>query len=313
MIRTRLACLVLLILGPALSGHQAKAEDDADAVLLSGLRAVPAGSVEVASSAISLRHGKIELRLTTRAADTAATIDLQGPEFSWLGEQDPYPDRQFPELQIFIDHDPAIKHEISAASFAGADITAELQAANIDPFTISQSPPVLFPAAPNAASFNRLLMQGAIRKLGGQDVAAWSARRKLDFGLEKGSHSITLDYNARPAVTLQPAATLRKILPLASYCLSAPALRRAAARAAKSGYVLAVQYAIPAGINGNTGGPVAVELAAPGSAGLPAAIAFFCAPSGQAVTAANGAIDAPAKPDASGIVHILTLGSAARD
>jgi hypothetical protein len=72
-----------------------------------------------------------------------------------------------------------------------------------------------------------------------------------------------------------------------------------------------MQYAIPTGIEGETPGSVAINLANPGGATLPATTAFFCAPDGNVVAAPDAAVNAPAKPDALGVVHILTLGSAA--
>jgi hypothetical protein len=306
----RAARLGLLLLIPLLLAQQAKAEDDADGVMLSGLHAIPAGSVRVASSSITIRQGTIYLSVTTRAEDTAAAITVEGPQFKWLGEQDPYPDRQFPELKINVDHVPVKLQDHSTASFRRKDITGELKEAGIDLFTVSQSPPVLFSTPQNLAVFNQLLAMGAIAPLGGQDVAAWSARRDVSFSLGEGAHLVTLQYTARPAINLLPPAQLPKALPLAAYCLSDATLRRAVVWAAKSGHVLAVQYSIPVGIDGETGGAVTVDLADPGGASLPAAEAFFCGPDGKPVTAANRAAHTPAKPDASGVVHILTLGSA---
>lgn len=305
----RPACLWRLILLTFLIIPHAKAEDDADAVIVSSLRAIPAGSVKVAAAAMTLQHGVVDLTITTRASDAAAIIDVEGPPFKWLGDQDTYPDRQFPELQISIDHKPAASHDHSTATFANTNITDELKAAGIDLFTISQSPPVLFPTTTNQQIFNRLIAMGAIAPLGGQDVAAWTAQRAIAFSLPKGAHFITLNYNARPAITLQPIADLAKLLPLATYCLTAQALNIAAAHAARSGYVLAAQYAIPVNVDGDAGPTVSIDLADPGSATLPASIAFFCAPNGKPFTATNATIHAVAKPDASGIIHILTLGS----
>jgi hypothetical protein len=308
----RAAYVGLLILFPLLFCSQARAEDDADAVVLSGLHAIPPRIVKVASSSITIRQGAIYVSIATQAEDTAA-LDVNGPEFKWLGEQDSYPDRQFPELKISVDHAPANVQDDSTAFFGSKDITGELKEAGIDLFTISQSPPVIFSTPQNQKIFNKLLAIGAIAPLGGQDVAAWSARRDVSFSLGEGAHLVTLQYNARPAITLLPSVQLDKALPLAAYCLSGAALHRAAAHAAKHGYVLAAQYSIPVGIDGGTGKTVAIDLANPGGATLPAAMAFFCAPDGKPVAAPNGAAHSAAKPDASGVVHILTLGSAARE
>lgn len=305
-VRLGLFVFVSLLLGP-----QAKAEDSADSVVLSGLHAIPAHSAKVAAAAITLSHGTADVSISTQAEDAEAMIEVAGPEFRWIGEQDSYPDRQFPELQITVDHHSAILQDHSAASLGGTDITAQLKEAGIDLFSISQSPPVLFSTPENHAEFNRLLAMGAITQLAGQDVAAWSARRDVSFDLSEGAHLITLKYNARPAITLLPPEQLRRVLPLGAYCLSDAILSRAAARAAKSGYVLAVQYAIPAGIDGQAGAAVAIDLNNPGGKNLPANTAFFCAPDGKPVAAKNALVHAQAKPDASGVVHILTLGSAA--
>jgi hypothetical protein len=304
MTRRSTSRLAVLILMPALLTHPAKAEGDTDGVTLSGLHANPAGSVKVAAATVALRQGMVTLTISAKAKTANATINVRFPPFKWRGEQDPYPDRQFPELQISIDNGPAALQDHSTADFAGANVTAELQQAGIDKFTISQSPPVLFPTPQNQTIFNQLLKSGAIEPLRGQDVAAWSAQRALSFSLAQGGHQITLTYNARPAITLQPTASLSEILPLTTYCLTTPALQRAAARAQKSGYILATQYAIPAGIDGDAGKMVALDLATPHEA------AYFCAPNGKAVTAINGLVHAPAKPDAQGVVHVLTLGSA---
>jgi hypothetical protein len=147
---------------------------------------------------------------------------------------------------------------------------------------------------------------GAIAQPGGQDIAAWSAQRALSFGLPQGVHVITITYHVRPAITLLPVAQLPKALPLASYCLSPAILHRAALKAAKGGYVLATQYIIPAGINGNTGGPVAINLIPPGVSST----TFFCAPNGKRVTVTTATQNTLAKPETSGTVHILTLGGA---
>jgi hypothetical protein len=94
-----------------------------------------------------------------------------------MGESEPYPDRQFPELQILLDGTQAPMENAVAAFVGSADVREAIHEAPVDPFIVSDTPPVVS-LAPGAA-LERLERLGAVKKLGGDYLANWTAQRSV--------------------------------------------------------------------------------------------------------------------------------------
>ena len=95
------ACPLSLALG---ASGPAAADDSSKGVQLPGWQAEPGGSVTVTAAAIVLDGQTATATLTLAGGRPAPVrLSLTTPRFGWLGEGEPYPDRQFPELAVRLD------------------------------------------------------------------------------------------------------------------------------------------------------------------------------------------------------------------
>jgi hypothetical protein len=282
-------------------------------LILPAPHAVPPGAAVAQAASVKLDHGHIEIALTVmvhRANGASVVIDM--PRFRWSGESDPFPDRHFPDLTITIDGAPAHAEDSSSAFAGKTDITDILHVAGVDPFVIAEPIPILERWPGSAAALAQLKTLGAVKNSGpdisGQPLLAlWSAERHVKMTLsQSGIAMVTLAYDGRPGDDLLNLDTPNAARRLTPYCLDVPALDRLLDHA-KAGVTIR-EYAIPATIGDQPAGAVTVELGAPGTNEQPQALAAFCGADGKPVIMrGSDAAKAAARPDAQGVVRILSV------
>jgi hypothetical protein len=298
-------CAVVFAPIPMLCFQCAYADDTSAGVMLPGLRSEPAGSVAVSAASLRLQAGRIEatLEVTVRRGQ-ASSVVIRTPRFGWLGEAEPYPDRQFPELQILVGGAPA-RTESTFAAFAGsADVTAAIRAAGFDPFAIADTPPFVTPGAGDAPAVGTLERLGAVEQSDGNYIAKWTAQRKVKVALSPSSHTLTLKYMARPGFALLRFDQMSSSAYLAKYCLSAHDLVRALGPAAATRMFVVSDYAIPLSIDDRSPPSLSVAVYGPGKEEAQEYLIAFCGADGKAVIGQAADIKALARPDAKGVIRI---------
>ena len=169
--------------------------------------------------------GIVEVTERFTAGSEGASLNLTAPRFAWTGDGEPYPDRQFPELQITIGGTPAALEDVAHAFASGREITDLLSKAAVDPYAVAESPPIVRPASDHLQA---LVAAKAVMKDGGEYLGKWSVERHVSVKLA-GSSQVKLTYKARPAFELltrkqlvaSPVGVLRR------YCLSQRELNEA--------------------------------------------------------------------------------------
>jgi len=275
--------------------------------MLPGLRSDPAGSVTASAASLVLRAGQIQVTLTVSVQPgQGGSVTIEMPRFGWLGESEPYPARQFPELQVLDGGTPA-KIEDSFAVFVGsADVTKAIRDAGVDPFAIADTPPFVTPGPGGKPALEMLEHLGAVRKAGGDYLAKWTARRKVKVALRPGPGTLTLIYKARPGYALLGFDQIAKPAYLARYCLSSYDLVSVFGRPAAAGMFVVSDSAIPVSIDGRRLSSVAVALEPHGEDEHRSLIAF-CGADGKAVIGRAAPIKANARTDAKGTVSLLSI------
>jgi hypothetical protein len=112
--------------------------------------------------------------------------------------------------------------------FDGADITADIASAGLDPFTITTTPPLVDPEQGASSAFAHLKKRGAITTdQDGNNLAQWTAGRDISISLEgKAAAQLGLTYTARPAfATVQSLNELATRFSLSNYCVTPNSLR----------------------------------------------------------------------------------------
>jgi hypothetical protein len=275
--------------------------------MLPGLRSDPQGSVTASSASLALRDGQIELtwQVIARLAEGGA-VTIQMPQFGWLGESEPYPDRHFPELKVLTDGAPAAM-ESSFSAFVGAtDVTKAIREAGVDPFLISDTPPFVKADEPAIEKLERL---GAIRKSGGDYLAKWVAQRKVTVRLKRGSHTLTVIYKARPSYALLSSNQIANRRYLAPYCVSATDVQAALGPPSASSMLRASIYSVPVAVDDRPLGSVDVAVDLPYAEGLRRSLIAFCRADGSSALGHQAVSKAPARPDARNVVHILSVAT----
>ena len=290
--------LAAATLGPRL----AQADDSSHGVMLPGLVAVPPGSARVAEATVDLQDGQVHEALTLDQighADAAAVIN--GPLFGWRGEADPYPDRQFPELQATLGGVEASPGN-GFAAFAGLqDITALVVSAGLDPFTIADTPPIVDrPHGAARSAFEMLQQLGAIRPSDGQFLARWTARRIFRFNLgDRAQTVLTLAYHARPGFDLMVIGDLPHAVRLADYCLTEANLAERLATPRADQLFVVKTFAIPVGIDGKPPERVMAHVENPD--------ALFCGNDGAAVAGGPRTSPRSASVGDGAILHVIEI------
>jgi hypothetical protein len=204
-----------------------KASDSSAGVPLPGLVSVPAHGAAVKESDLELRGDDVSLRLVIQQTGRDATLLIRGPQFGWLGEAEPYPDRNFPELRATLNGADAGTSTFRAF-IADLEISGDLLESGLDPFAIAATPPFVAPPEGEARrAFDRLAAERAVELENGQYWARWTAQKLFTIPLgENISSAVLLVYRARPGFLLLGWADLERLIPLSAYCLTPSALQQ---------------------------------------------------------------------------------------
>jgi hypothetical protein len=277
----------------------ARADDSSPGVPLPGLRSDPPGHIRVMETAIDLNGEHIVTIFTLRQTGaTDRSIGVDGPLFTWRGDADPYPDRQFAELRATLDGADAPPGNGFVSLFETRDISALIREAGLDPFVIAESPPIVVrPAGSSAAAFDRLLTAQAVRASDGQFLARWSSRRIFRFALGHRAETVlSLDYRPRPGFVLLAFRDVARAIQLTSYCVTPAALAAHLGTSAVDRRFVMKTYNIAAGVNGQPPERATLRVASPD--------AVFCTTGGQP---AFGGVGLPARQvrTGDGIARVL--------
>jgi len=287
---------------------RAKADDTSVGVVLPGLRSDPAGSVTASASSLVLRPGQVQVTLTVNVQRVqGGSVTIEMPRFGWLGESEPYPARQFPELQI-LDGGSLAKIEDSFAAFAGSsDVTEAIRSAGVDPFVIADTPPFVTAGAGGKPGLEMLERLGAVEEAAGNYIAKWTAQRKVKIALSPGRGTLTLTYKARPGYALLRLDQISKPGYLAKYCLFSDDLVRVLGHPAATGMFVVSDYTIPVSIDDRRPSSVAVALEPSGKEHESASLIAFCGADGKPVIGQATPIKAAGRTDARGRIDFLSI------
>lgn len=298
LIRFVLACSVAW-LWPVI----AAADDSSTGVMLPAPRAEPPASVSVRAAHVRLDAGRIVVDRTLAVEGEGARLAIDTPRFGWLGEGETYPDRQFPELAISLDGHQAKIDDGFRAFANGADISALLREAGLDPFVIAKTPPLL----PKGSATGQLARMGAVGPSEDGTLARWTAERSIRMALPAASASLlTLTYLGRPAYGLVDAAHTDR-LGLPQVCMDQRQFRDAIGPSLASHPYVFARYEIPVAIGASLPRVVTLGVGAADAQEHKRVLVAFCANTGMP-TMLRGARDGlAARPGASGVLTILSV------
>jgi hypothetical protein len=140
----------------------------------------------------------------TMSKDIRLILDF--PKLGWWGESETYSERQFPELAVTVNGQPADINDGYEVYMGNQRITSLVDAAEIDPWAITQTPPFVTVKQGKNASIIELERIGALVADGSNYVAQWKSARMLQIKLPDANASVLeLSYIARPASKLASA------------------------------------------------------------------------------------------------------------
>ena len=276
---------------------QVRANDTSAGVPAGSFRAEPAGAVTERSAAVTLDGEQVQVTLSVVSRRGSAIL-LRLPQFGWLGEGEPYPDRQFPELQVEVDGRAVVLKDSFAARASGHDVTATVQAAGVDPFAVAETPPFVEAMPDKRAAFAALVAAGAVRQAPEGTLATWSVARSVRATPGTGAHTVTMRYKARPGFALQLPGS--NDVRWSDYCITSDGAAQLLARLGLRDGFLVKRYVVPVAVDG--GGQRAVSLDVSQQAG---AAAIVCGAKGQAVIEPTSRMAVRAGTD--GAVRVLRV------
>jgi hypothetical protein len=325
--------LGLAALTLALVASNSRADDQSAGVPMPAWRTTPAGGVRPRSATVHLSSDVVNLEWKLDAVGPATpALSWAGPMFGWMGEGEAFPNRQFPELLLFIDGRSTRPAESFEVRVKGRDISELVRRAGLDPFAIAETPPFLDAQKASAADLSALEALGAIRREGDQWITLWESRRLIDLPLSNArSQSVRMQWSDRAAFEMLTAAQIMSKTRVSLYCLTrsdmASRLKRIAgtgntARPVKGrpGAVLfnVVEYSIPITIDGRAPASTQLRVKGPASRIAPFANALFvCGPGGSGAvmdvrtdkTAPSVTAQRPVRPDTSGRLRLMLIGA----
>jgi hypothetical protein len=298
----------------ALAAMPLYAEQSYPAVPLPGLESDPPGTVIPQGCALSVAGDQVSMDLTVKTDTDTPALLINGPLFGWTGPAEPYPDRQFPELEIRIDGDLATPADRFEAMVGETNITNLLRAAQMDPWAITRSPPVTSAHPKNAQVLAVLRNVGAIVNAGDDYTAKWTARRVLRIALKAAPiQEVGLRYKVRPGHAWLTSEQLATTSREKTYCVSWKQLRHSLHTSSDSTLLSVEEYSLPTGIDGKAPTSVTFTLtpSSSGSAAPPAAL-FMCGPHGKPIAKEVAVTRERVEVDDQGMVHVLSVAAAAR-
>jgi hypothetical protein len=301
-VKTALLCLSTLCLTAPLGAEEIRV-----GVPLPELASDPADTVRPVSAQVGMIGGKVSVVLSVRATEDAPALLLEGPLFGWSGPSDPYPDRNFPELEFRVDGAPITPEDNFRAFVGKANVTNVLKTAAVDPWVITRTPPVISSLPANEHLLRGLKSFGAIETSGDTTLAKWTAQRIVRIPLKQASDErVEWDYRARPTGSRLTGDQVDTRSREKTYCISPTSLSRL--RHSGSGKLLDVtEYSIATGIDGKPPGSVTFTMSPP--AGDPSGYVFFCGPHGKSMAQKGSINGGPAEVDDAGILSVMTVAA----
>jgi hypothetical protein len=287
------------------------AAEPSTGVPLPGLQSDPPNTVFPEECAVSVVAGHVSMVMSVSTGEDQPALLFQGPLFGWNGPSDPYPDRNFPELQFRIDGEAAKSDEYYEAFVGKRNISVYLKMAGMDPWAITRTPPLTAAHTKHVQLPKMLAAMGAVEESGDEYLAKWQARRMLRIPLKAAAvQHVQIDYTARPATAVDSAEQLDSEPRDKSYCLAPAQLRRLVSRRADSRFMVS-EFTLPTGIDGKPARSVTLTISAgPGAAGGPRAYFLLCGLHGKLISK-RGALDRErAEVDEHGALHVLRVESA---
>jgi hypothetical protein len=299
----------------------ARADDASRGVMFPAPEAVAPDKVIPGAAMLSLGDDQdnrtVALELALSPVKSSRTLSIHIPPFGWSGESEPYPDRQFPELNVTLDGKPATILSQPRVTFAGQDITDKVVAAQLAPFAITATPPLVDPAPGAGAAYTQLQSLGAITTdQDGNHLAQWRVGRDMTIPLDTAQH-LRFNYKARPAfASVQRLNAAGTLFTLSDYCVTTDLLRHRLAGVSAGASFALEAFAIPAGIGTKPPTSLRVTLApwvAAAEAGFPSSshlLRVFCDADHHPVITGLAGIrhDAATGPD--GVFRILVIAPA---
>lgn len=207
---------------------------------------VASGHVGVARAEAMLQGDVVNLTMWTAPAPGAAVLQLPVGPFGWIGGAsvpDPAAD-----LRIKLDGSKDKAKQHLTATAGPTDITADLDAAGIDPMAAAHMSEPLR-AHGKAAAVTRLIAAGALVRAGRDYLPRWSVQGQMTMALDTGrEHRIELTYTARPTITPVTLKDTATAIDWSDYCLAADGVVRLTNRLAPGDTRVARRYAIPVAI-----------------------------------------------------------------
>lgn len=308
-------CLMLCAAaGSALRADESRADESRAGVPLPGLESDPPGTVVPVSCTVSVVGPGVRVDLAAGSAEAAPALLLSGPIFGWSEASDPYPDRNFPELEIRVDGAPMTPQDRFEAFVGKTNVTNMIKSAEMDPWAISHTPPFTLAHPRNIQILNVLKNVGAIEPSGDGYLAKWSARRLIRIPLKTVPvQRVELSYTLRPTISLITADQLDTTSREKSYCVTPYQLKRLTRSGSPAATLIVNEFSIATGIDGKP--PTSVILNV--SPNLRAEAAghtdlFFCGPHGKPVSKKGSVTRERIEVDDQGTMRLLSVTAASR-
>lgn len=286
--------------------HVAVADDSSSGVPLRILSAPQDGlprGVQIARSAVRMEGDGVTVSLApAHALSAPVSLLVQGPLFGWLGDSEPYPDRQFPELRLLGNGRPVAATESFRAVAGAADVSGLLRQAGVDPWLIADTPPFVPTEGMPADLLDRLVRAGALGTAGSDYLAQWSAQRTLAVALVPGE-VLEIRYRLRPGYAQLPPKALADAATRQRYCLAQAQWEALRQQFGRSAWFIARRYEIPVGAERRV--PSSVRLSVVPQPGV--ALVAACTRGGVRPSGPAEWTDIEVLPDQRAVLHVLTL------
>jgi hypothetical protein len=310
--------IYLLVLW-AIVTPRSDAADSSAGVPFPGLESDPAETVLPQASDVTVIGDKAVVLLSVRSNAQDPALLINGPQFGWMGESEPYRERHFPELEIQLDGNPVTPDERFEAFAGNINITNLIRTEQMDPWAITRTPPLTSPQVNNARVLKMLRNVDAIESVDDQDgnkfTARWTVRRLVRLPLKTAvqDQRVTLSYTLRPAFSLARIDQLVTASRQADYCVSSKNINAMLHSGPATRLVTVTEYVIPTGIDGHP--PAAVTLTTARTAaksGTPQGSLFTCGLRDTPITVTDNLVRRPVQVDKNGNLHLLRIAVPAK-
>ena len=295
-----------------LAAAVAPARDRSDGLALPAAAQDPPGSVAALHHvAVSLAGETIVVTSQLTAGPDPAGLVVTIPAFAPVEADEPYPTRQFPELELRLDGGAANPADTVDAVAGNRHIIGLLELAHLDPWAITHNPALADAAQANAGALVALSRAGAIQKTADGYVARWAAGRCLRVALKPGlDQALELRHAARPAFAPETLETLVAGDREQEVCLTERVVRRLL-RGGRAAPLIGYQYTIATGIDGLVAADVRFAWT-PDAATAHDAI-FVCGAHRRPIAVTGTLRSLPVQVDPHGVLRILRVAVPSAD